>query len=152
MSDICDRFAPVNPFSVPRPGDALWCLHDLREGRAQAPRVRGAAGIGCPSQSVSGWASVRLKRVVSESDMIAVPDHGLNSLIGDKSDILISVCSTEVIIWTRMENMSVIFWPPQSPAICCVNPEPWDIDRPEHLESKGTGGKWGFWCYLALGS
>ena len=49
------------------------------------------------------------ERVVSESDMIADPDHGLNSLIGDKRDILISICSTEVIIWTWMESMSVSF-------------------------------------------
>ena len=52
------------------------------------------------SKPVRVWMSKcqTQERVVSESDMIAVPDHGLNSLIGDKSDILISICSTEVII------------------------------------------------------
>ena len=85
MSDICARFALVNPFSVPRPGDALWCLHDLRQGRAQAPRVRWAARIGCPNQSVSGWASVRLKRELSASQTwLQTQTQGLNSLIGDE--------------------------------------------------------------------
>lgn len=84
MSDICARFALVNPFSVPRPGDALWCLHDLREGRAQAPRVRWAAGIGCPNQSVWMSKCQTQERVVSQSGMIADPDQGLNSLIGDE--------------------------------------------------------------------
>lgn len=152
MSDICARFALVNPFSVPRPGDALWCLHDLRQGRAQAPRVRWAARIGCPNQSVSGWASVRLKRELSASQTWLQTQIKVSTALLVMSAVLISICSTEVIIWTWMESMGAVFRPPESPAICCVNPEPGDIDRAEHLENKGTGGKWDFWCYLALGS